>query len=159
MMQHTRRAAAIMLLAGLAASPALQAGARLEPVTDPLTQKVCGECHLAFPPGLLPARSWAALVDGAADHFGEDLALPPDQAVQIRAWLMAHAGDAAGGRGLRDYMRWVAPAGTPLRITGNPAFLREHDFSPRVWQDPKVMTKSNCLACHAGAAQGWFDDD
>src|SRR3546814_11861971 len=92
--RHTRLAAAAVLLAGLAASPPLSAGTRLEPVTDPLTQKVCGECHLAFPPGLLPARSWAALVDGATDHFGEDLALPPGEAAQIRAWLTGHAGDA-----------------------------------------------------------------
>src|SRR3546814_8786703 len=127
--RHTRLAAAAVLLAGLAASPPLSAGTRLEPVTDPLTQKVCGECHLAFPPGLLPARSWAALVDGAADHFGEDLALPPGEAAQIRAWLTGHAGDApvgnaSGGRGLRDYMRWVATAGTPRRITEKTAFLQ-----------------------------------
>lgn len=151
--------AAAALLALLATSAPLQADTRLQPVTDPLTQKVCGECHLAFPPGLLPARSWAALVDGAADHFGEDLALPPDQAAHIRAWLSRQAGDAPGGTGLQKYMRWVAPGGAPLRITENPAFLRKHDFAPQVWQDPKVLTKSNCLACHAGAAQGWFDDD
>ena len=153
------RIAAAVLLAALVASPPLRADTRLQPVTDPLTQKVCGECHLAFPPGLLPARSWAALVDGAADHFGEDLALPPDQAAQIRTWLSQHAGAAPGGRGLREYMRWVAPQGAPTRITENPAFLRKHDFAVRVWQDPKVLTKSNCLACHAGAAEGWFDDD
>lgn len=151
--------AVAILLTALAASPALQAGTRLQPVTDPVTQKVCGECHLAFPPGLLPARSWAALVDNAADHFGEELALPPDQAAHIRDWLTKYAGDAPGGGGLQKYMRWVAPQGVPTRITENPAFLRKHDFAPRVWQDPKVLTKSNCLACHAGAAQGWFDDD
>src|SRR3546814_11192255 len=103
---HPRLDAAAVLLAGLAASPPLSAGTRLEPVTDPLTQKVCGECHLAFPPGLLPARSWAALVDGAADHFGEELALPTGEATHILARRTWPAGDdpdahASGGRRLR----------------------------------------------------------
>jgi len=159
-MARKRRAGlALMLLAGLAASPDLQAGQRVAPVTDPLVQKACGECHMAFPPAFLPARSWAALLDDPANHFGEDITLPAEPAAQIRAYLVGHAGDAPGGQGLRTYMRWLAPAGTPRRITENPAFLREHDFAPQVWQDPKVVTKSNCLACHAGAAQGWFDDD
>lgn len=153
-------AAAAFLFVAMAASPPLWADMRLQPVADPVTQKACGECHLAFPPGLLPARSWAALVDGAADHFGEDLALPSSEAAQIRAWLSRNAGDApTAGRGSRGYMRWVAPDGVPVRITENPAFLRKHRFAPQVWQDPKVLTKSNCQACHAGAAQGWFDDD
>jgi len=28
-----------------------------------------------------------------------------------------------------------------------------------VWKDPKVVTKSNCPACHVQAGVGNFDDD
>lgn len=134
-------------------------GKFVAPVTDAATQKACGECHTAFPPGLLPARSWAALLDDLSDHFGEDASLSMDQAAHIKDYLVTHAGDAPGGQGLREFMRWVAPSGKPRRITENPAFLRKHDFPARVWQAPDVVTKSNCQACHAGAAQGWLDDD
>jgi hypothetical protein len=144
----------------LAAMPTIShaGGKHVAPVDDPLIKKVCGECHMAFPPGLLPGRSWSALMRDLSDHFGDEIVLPAAQATQIEAYLVSQAGDAAAGRGLRDFMRWVAPTGVPRRITENPAFLREHDFPDRVWRNPKVVTKSNCPACHAGASQGWFDD-
>lgn len=57
------------------------------------------------------------------------------------------------------YMQWVAPGGTPQRITENPDFQRKHRrISDQTWKDPKVVTKSNCSACHRGADQGWFED-
>ncbi|MCW0235366.1 MAG: diheme cytochrome c [Ferrovibrio sp.] len=147
-----------ILLQVMAVMDALAGSKYLPPVTDALTRKACGECHMPFPPGFLPGRSWSALMGGLDDHFGEDAALPPEQAAQIEAYLVQNASNGPNGRGLRDFMRWVAPAGTPQRITENPAFLREHDFPDRVWRDPKVVTKSNCLACHPRADQGWFDD-
>ncbi|MGD9885604.1 MAG: hypothetical protein AB7U95_36445 [Reyranella sp.] len=55
------------------------------------------------------------------------------------------------------YMRWVAPDGTPLRLTENPAFLRKHRFPESVWKDPKVVTRSNCLACHTDAGAGRYE--
>ena len=35
----------------------------------------------------------------------------------------------------------------------------KHRFADKVWKDPKVVTKSNCPACHRGADQGWYEDD
>lgn len=148
-----------ILMVPLSAAPALAGDDWVPPVTDPLVRKECGECHMAFPPALLPARSWNRMMDELADHFGEDASLPADRAAAIRAYLTANAGDAAPQKLARKYMRRVAPEGTPQRITANPAFEHEHRFPERVWKDPKVVTKSNCPACHRGADQGWFDDD
>src|SRR5690606_9812425 len=133
-------------------------GKTLPPVADPLVANLCGECHMAFPPGFLPARSWTAIMATLDDHFGEDATRPGDQARAVEAYLTDHAGDAPGGGGLREFMRWVAPGGVPRRITDNPAFLREHDFPERVWQRPEVVTRSNCPACHRRADRGLFDD-
>lgn len=147
----------LALLAAAASAPA-RADDRVPPVSDPVVRQECGGCHMAFPPGLLPARSWTRLLAERADHFGEDLALPAATADLIGAYLVANAGDTAG-RGLaRKYMRWIGPDGAPLRITENPAFLRKHPFPDSTWRDPKVVTKSNCLACHAGAASGDFEE-
>jgi mono/diheme cytochrome c family protein len=148
---------AVALLFG--ASPALAGGDWVPPVTDPVVRQECGECHMAFQPAFLPARSWTALMDGLSDHFGDDASLPAAKADAIRAYLLAHAGDVAPAGEARKFMRWVDPQGAPLRITENPAFLREHNFPDRVWNDPKVMVKSNCMACHRGADQGYYDDD
>ncbi len=141
----------------LAASPALADDERVRPVADPVVRKDCGACHMAFQPAFLPARSWDRLMEGLADHFGEEASLPADKVEIIRAYLTANAGDKAGRGEARKFMRWVAPEGTPLRITENPAFLREHRFPDSVWKDPKVVTRSNCPACHGRADQGLYE--
>jgi len=137
-----------------------QAGAGddwMPPVTDPIVQKECGACHMAFQPGFLPARSWSRMMDELADHFGEDASLPEDTRAIIRDYLATHAGDVVTAGRARKYMQWVAPGGTPQRMTENPDFLRKHRFPDSVWKDPKVVTKSNCPACHQGAERGSYD--
>lgn len=115
------------------------------PVSDAATRKECGECHMAFQPGLLPAASWNRVMDGLADHFGEDASLSPEITAGIRAYLTAHA----------------ARRGEPqlLRITEQPWWLRKHRFRDTVWQRKEVGAKSNCAACHEGAEQGIYEDD
>ncbi|MQX35736.1 cytochrome C [Roseospira navarrensis] len=156
---------AAALLIGLAAGTAQPGSARADddewipPVTHQLTQEECGDCHMAFQPGFLPARSWLAMMNGLADHFGDDATIAPEKADEILVYLMANAGDAQPSGLAREYMRYVREDGVPLRITENPAFLDEHDFRPSVWERPEVVTKSNCLACHKDAERGYYDDD
>jgi hypothetical protein len=140
------------------ATPALAGDEWVPPVAEPLTRKECGACHMAFQPAFLPARSWARMMDGLADHFGEDASLSSETARTIRGYLMQNAGDSAAGGLARVYMRWVKPDGAPLRITENPAFLREHRFRPEVWRRPEVVTASNCPACHRAAEVGLYED-
>jgi opacity protein-like surface antigen len=139
-------------------SPAL-AEDWVPPVTDPLVQKECGACHMAFQPAFLPARSWNRMMDELSDHFGEDASLPADKTQAIRAYLTANAGDVQMKGRAWKYMKWVAPGGTPQKITENPDFERKHRFADKVWKDPKVVTKSNCPACHRAADKGYYEDD
>ena len=150
---------AIALAALLASGTQATAEDWAPPVTDKLVQKECGSCHMAFQPAFLPARSWTRIMNNLSDHFGEDASLPPEQVAAIRAYLTENAGDMARKGIARKYMQWVAADGVPMKITENPAFLLKHNFPDRVWNDPKVVTKSNCLACHAGADRGTYDDD
>lgn len=148
-----------LAMALLAAFPALAGDDRVPPVKDALVQKECGGCHMAFQPAFLPAQSWRRMMDDLANHFGEDAGLPADKAQAIRDYLTANAGDVATTGRARKYMRWVTPGSTPQRITENPDFQRKHRFAETVWRNPKVVTKSNCPACHGGADRGWYDDD
>lgn len=145
--------AALLLLA----SPAWAGDERMPPVRDATVRKECGACHMAFQPGFLPARSWSHMMGSLADHFGEDASLPDDKIEIIRNYLTSNAGDVVNRGRAAKYMQWVAPGGTPQRITENPDFLRKHRFPEAVWKDPKVVTKSNCLACHSGADRGAFE--
>ncbi len=59
--------AALLLIGGAALANEFE---RVAPVTDAATLKECGECHMAYHPGLLPTASRNRIMDGLADHFG-----------------------------------------------------------------------------------------
>lgn len=153
------RIAILFAAALIAASPAHAGDDWVPPVTDPLVRKECGACHMAFQPAFLPARSWDRMMAELPNHFGEDASLPAETAQAIRTYLTANAGDVVMAGRARKYMRWVARGATPQWITRNPDFERKHRFADRVWADPKVVTKSNCPACHADAERGLYDED
>lgn len=133
-------------LALLAATPALAGDHRLGTVKDPLVIKECGQCHMAYQPGLLPAASWEKMMDTLSNHFGDDASLTPEKSAAIRSYLVNNAGRTRHGD-------------VPARITEARWFVHEHDFPAKEWKRPEVMTKSNCAACHRGAEQGLYDDD
>lgn len=125
---------------------------------NPVFAKECGACHMPYPAAFLPARSWSAIMDGLSDHFGEDASLAPTAVEEIRTYLTANAADAVGADGI---LRGVAETDTPLRITETPFWIRAHqgEVGEAAFTSPKVRSKSNCIACHRGAAAGSFEDD
>jgi len=106
----------------------------------------CGSCHLAFPPSMLPARSWRALAAGLGDHFGQNAEVDKKALAPLEAFLVANAGKDPGG-----------PA--PLRITGLSWWKREHhEVAPAVFARKQVVSRANCAACHPGANEGAFGE-
>lgn len=128
-------------------------------VTDPAFQKECSACHMAFPAGMLPAASWTAIMAGLKDHFGENASLDAATVARIEAFLVENAAPA-GANGERLF-GVVDPAKPPLRITETRWWTRVHsdEVRPEAFSNPKVGSKANCTACHAGAASGRFEDD
>ena len=114
----------------------------------PAYQQECSGCHVAFPPGLLPAASWQRLMDTLPRHFGSDASLEPALRQSIGAYLQAHAGS---GR------RAAEPPED--RITLGPWFQREHrEVAPEVWTRAEVKGASNCGACHTQADAGRYGE-
>jgi Dihaem cytochrome c len=121
-------------------------------------KKECGECHMPFPPEMLPARSWRALMGDLAKHFKENASLDAATTKAIADFLVANAADS-GRRGADRALRGLAATDVPLRITETPAWLREHrELTPAYMARRGVKLKSNCVACHRGALNGDFDD-
>lgn len=117
----------------------------------------CGSCHGAFHPSLLPRASWAVIMAGLRDHFGEDASLPPASAAEIGAFLQDYAAEAWDTKAARRVAE-VAPS-DPLRITAAPYWLRRHRrIDPSIFTSPAVKAKSNCGACHRDAESGRFDN-
>jgi Dihaem cytochrome c len=140
----------------LMVSPAAAEGVAVAPIKDPVTKTECSACHMPYPSVLLPARSWDALTNDLAHHFGEDASLAPDVTASIKDYLMANAADA-GGKSTYWLGRLPADA-TPLRITELPWFVRQHgNFSAKTMK--RIGVAGNCNACHRGAADGYFQDD
>lgn len=126
------------------------------PVTHAATLQECGSCHLAFPPSMLPARSWRAMMADLENHFGEDASLDAASNAAITTYLVANAADVRGGK----LVRGLSPQEAPLRITELPKWVREHREVTRAeWNDPDVKSKANCAACHKDAEKGYFDDE
>jgi hypothetical protein len=115
----------------------------------PQYKQECAACHVAFPPGLLPAASWQRLMNNLPRHFGTDASLDPATVKTVSSWLVANAGTS---RRVRE----VPPED---RITRSAWFIRKHDeVSAATWRLPAVKSAANCAACHTGADQGDFNE-
>jgi hypothetical protein len=109
----------------------------------------CAACHIAYPPGLLPARSWQRIMGGLERHYGTEASLDAATVKVIGTWLQANAG---------TYKR-VSEEPAQDRITRSAWFERKHrQIEAAVWKLPSVKSAANCAACHTGADRGQFDD-
>ncbi len=118
-------------------------------VPEAYTQE-CASCHTAYPPGMLPARSWQRMMTGLDKHYGTDASLDAATVQQLSSWLLTHAG---------TYKR-VNEEPPQDRITRSAWFERKHrKIDAQVWKLPSVKSAANCAACHTGADQGDYDDD
>ncbi len=115
----------------------------------------CSSCHMAFHPSLLPAKSWAAIMAGLSEHFGEDASLDAAANKDITDYLVNHSAETWDSMAA-NRLRSVDPA-RPLEITATRFWMRLHqDISPAVFSGKAVGAKQNCSACHQDAASGMF---
>lgn len=141
-------------IAGMATALALVAEAtagdhRYPAATDPAWRAECGSCHVAYPPQLLSAPSWHAIMSGLDRHFGVDASVDAATAASIGRFLSANA--ARPGSKRSD------PAA--LRITETRWFRHEHaDIAAATWSRPRVGSAANCSACHGGAERGDYGE-
>lgn len=119
----------------------------------------CGDCHLAFHPTLLPARSWRRILDEQTDHFGDDLFLETEVLEEIRDFLIQNAAESGLTEAGHKINASVPKNTTPIRISETVYWKKKHeDIAERYWQSKKVGSKANCNACHLDASEGWFED-
>ncbi len=113
-------------------------------------QQECGACHMAYPAGLLPTGSWQHLMANLGQHFGSDASLDAGTAATITQYLTSNAG---------TYKR-VSEMPPDDRITASYWFQRKHNkhVSASVWARRSIGSASNCVACHAGAERGNFNE-
>jgi hypothetical protein len=130
------------------------------PPENPLYEKECGSCHYAYPPSLLPQRSWQAIMSGLDDHFGDNAELDSQNHQAIALYLQDNSAEQSADRRSKQMLRGLSAQQTPLRISELPRFKHEHDEVPkRVFQNnPELTSLSQCPACHRDAKDGYFSE-
>lgn len=120
-------------------------------------QEECGACHLAYPAGLLPEKSWNKILNNLEDHFGENAELDKESNQVLQKYLAKNSMQ----KGIFSKFLRNFPKGVPTRITKLPYFIRKHDEVPSkmVTGNPKVGSFSQCDKCHSSAARGDFEED
>ena len=143
---------AAMWIVGVAMAAVLALDAAAAARDDPAAPQAawrneCGSCHVAYPPRLLPASSWRALMTSLDRHFGTDASLDAATSAPILAYLEANAGRGKGG----DMAE--------TRITEARWFRHEHaEIGGAVWSRKAIGSPANCAACHRQAEQGDFGE-
>ena len=135
----------------------------VKPVDNKTYAEECGSCHFAYPPGLLPSKSWAKLLDEKAlsDHFGENATLDKDVLKEISDYAMANSAEKSMYKRSRKIAVATESGEAPIRITEVRYIKRKHhDIPEKMIQGNKdVKSKSYCNACHTQAEKGIFDSD
>jgi len=135
----------------------------VKPVTDKSYLEECGGCHFAYQPGLLPARSWEALLnkDALRKHFGANAELDDDTLKEIHDYAVDNAADKSWFKRSRKIAVATETGPAPLRITGLLYISRKHEDIPEkmIKGNQDVKSLSFCDKCHTQAAKGVYDAD
>lgn len=125
---------------------------------NPAYAEECASCHVMYPPGLLPERSWEEIMKKAGDHFGENLGMEDKTRDEIVSFLKANSAEKSPTEWSGKILRSVGST-TPQRITEVPYIVREHrKIDQSVFKRPSIKSFSNCGACHKSAAAGDFEE-
>ncbi|NJD34493.1 MAG: cytochrome C [Betaproteobacteria bacterium] len=120
---------------------------------NPAFEAECTSCHMAYPPQMLHADSWRALMNGLSKHFGSDASLDEKRRAAITDFLVANAGGRKTGT-TRD-----AGSQPLLRITETARFEKKHrEISAATFKRASIKSPANCTACHAQAATGNYSE-
>lgn len=128
------------------------------PVSNTMYKTECGSCHFAYQPGLLPEQSWHKIMNGLADHFGDNAELDSASQQQILGYLTANSADKSDFRRSKKIMRSLRNKPAPLRISEIRYIKGRHHEIPKrmITGNEKVGSLSHCDACHQKINQGSF---
>lgn len=131
------------------------------PVKNADYQEECGGCHMAYSPGLLPAKSWIKIMNNLEDHFGDNSELTPATQQKLLNYLTVNAAEHSEYRRSRKIVHSLRSDKVVDRITLTPYFIRKHDEIPNrfVIENPKVGSFSQCNLCHTNTENGSFSED
>jgi Dihaem cytochrome c len=119
--------------------------------------KECGSCHFAYLPGLLPARSWQAVMSTLDKHFGENVQLDAATRASLSSYLVENASDHSPYTGSKWLNDNIPDDLTARRITMIPWLAYKHTVvKEAIARNFKVEVRklTNCDRCHTEIENG-----
>lgn len=119
----------------------------------------CASCHMLYPPGLLPQRSWEKMMAGLGDHFGADASLEPKTKDELTLYLKLNSADNSTAKRAKRIRDSIPAKEVPLRFSETTYFVRKHDeISDKIYKRKAIGSRANCAACHPEAEQGIYSE-
>lgn len=120
--------------------------------SQPLYQKECGSCHIAYAPYLLPKAVWGKMMSELENHFGDDASVESDTQKELTQFLEANS---QRDTFIADKLSREREA--YLAISQTRFFAKIHKKIPQeVFKSKEIKSKANCQSCHKDAESGYF---
>lgn len=134
------------LILAMVTAPALAGNHAYGPFPAPYVAE-CGSCHVAFPPQLLNAPDWQAMMNQLDKHYGVDASLEAGPRAAIADFLQRSASR-------RDKH---ATTTQPPRLTQTAWFRKEHGSLPAK-ATKALPAAAQCESCHTAAERGDYNE-
>ena len=125
-------------------------------VTSKSYARECGDCHFAYLPGLLPARSWTLLFANMDKHFGEVLNLAERMRAELESYAVENAADRSPYEGSKGLLEKLPDSSKPSRVTTLPSLAGKHAIAKAVVALGSRKGLMDCKDCHLRADKGSF---
>ncbi len=134
----------------------------VKPVNNQLYTDECGQCHMAYQPGLLPVRSWERILSPQklANHFEEELEIGEKTRNILLSYVIRDSKLYAEYRRSRKIVNSIPENETPIQISQTAYITHKHRKIPTeyIQGNSEVESLGNCEACHQDAQKGIYND-
>ncbi|NOX15889.1 MAG: cytochrome B [Epsilonproteobacteria bacterium] len=120
--------------------------------------KECSDCHMLYPPYLLPKKSWSLMMSNLENHFGEDASLDIITNHSILAFLKKNSAETSTQEAAFKINKELQKNDKTIAITKTNFWKNKHkNVDKSLFSNKEVKNKANCKACHQNIQKGLLD--
>jgi len=121
----------------------------------------CGDCHMVYPPFLLPKKSWTLMMKNLDNHFGEDASLDKATNLSILSYLKANSAQNSKQESAFKILKSLKDDNSVvIAVTKTPYWEKIHKkIDSNIFKSKRVKSKADCKACHKNIENGLIEDN
>jgi len=118
----------------------------------------CGSCHIAYPPFLLPEKSWVSMMATLENHFGDDASIDSQTNASIFSFLKNNSAETSNQKSAWKILKSLKDNNSTIAITQTPYWKKKHrKIDKELFASKEVKSKANCKACHQDIEYGLIE--